>query len=1082
MLINTYTKPYTKARMLSSFILLYISSLCLVSLALSCSESVDPFVNARRVTTRIDLVGGPSALGELGDFVMENSKIKVIIQDQGYSRGFGVYGGGLIDADFSRPQEVGNSGGVVGRDSFGELFPIYFLQALEPTQVEIVKDGAEGEAQVLVSGKGGDFLSLTKLLNRLLVNSYEGIEALTLADLLDPEKLAALITDEPSLKFEILYRLAPNQNYVIIESAMQNLTDEILYLPSQAAKTIFKSLSGFLKTRDPFEVPLGLVALFGAGNKVFAPGHGFDIRFSLEDTYDLASQAANEKKSAQEAGTPLTPQEDKTLDLPALPGLLTPGLISVSPEGCSYGIFYLPEEINGEYPKSFAYNLMDSAPEGEQKNVYEKLYQQEVGVGDALIPFSASSFTGMFYGKAPSQLDAQERFSVQTAFIIGDGDVSSVMDHYYELRDIEVAPVVGDVLDQATGSAVAHASILFYDAKGRIMNQSLSHENGQFKLTLPPGDYQVRVEQDPILGPMRTLTVRADGANMRLIKESPARLHVHIKGEDQAPLPAKVTVVGTAPADRAGEDLRTYLFDLSAGQRWRVSDLIPDNPSEPETLRYIETHGYTKNGGVSLDVPAGEYFVYLSRGTEYELKVIKVQLKAGEDKSLRETLLREIQTPKYISADFHLHAQPSLDSDLSLRHRVRSAAGEGLEHLVATDHNFVTDYQPTIVREGLQLWLSSMIGLELTTLEAGHFNVFPLERDVSKITRGAFQWSNRTPLELFNKTNEISDGEAIIQVNHPRDLILGYFSQYDIDPLKIDSVEAGVSVNPLTSLIAPSGRAFFDEEGNSQYNSEFHAIEVLNHGLFHEEFHLRMPDDERLRDILPDNLKEIPTGAIVCDGNAVAYAGVIDDWFNMLNTGERYTGTANSDSHHDDDIGYPRSYVYVDQDEPMQVDAQDVAQAVRQHQLTLSRGPFLEMFINGEKIGSDIVSDQTLNVRIKVQAASWIEVNQGTLFANGEAIEQFDIQFNENSNVFEWEKEVTVDRDTWFVAYVKGDQSMFPVAAPIDVPPVLLNEVFGSIAAPLGFGGDTLGALTPTMMGVFKPLALTNPIWVVSLI
>ena len=141
-------------------------------------------------------------------------------------------------------------------------------------------------------------------------------------------------------------------------------------------------------------------------------------------------------------------------------------------------------------------------------------------------------------------------------------------------------------------------------------------------------------------------------------------------------------------------------------------------------------------------------------------------------------------------------------------------------------------------------------------------------------------------------------------------------------------------------------------------------------------------------------------------------------------------------------------------------------------------GPFLELFVNEAKIGSEIVSDQTLNIRIKVQAASWIDVNQGTLFANGEAIEQFDIRFDKNSNTFEWEKEITVDRDTWFVAYVKGDVSMFPVAAPIDVPPVLLNEVFGSIAAPLGFGGDTLGALTPSMMGVFKPLALTNPIWV----
>ena len=38
--------------------------------------------------------------------------------------------------------------------------------------------------------------------------------------------------------------------------------------------------------------------------------------------------------------------------------------------------------------------------------------------------------------------------------------------------------------------------------------------------------------------------------------------------------------------------------------------------------------------------------------------------------------------------------------------------GEGVEVLVATDHNFITDYAPTIEQMGLQDWATSMIGLE----------------------------------------------------------------------------------------------------------------------------------------------------------------------------------------------------------------------------------------------------------------------------------------------------------------------------------------------------------------------------------
>ena len=68
-------------------------------LSLGCAESIEQPSDARRVATRTDLVGGPAALGELGDIVLENGEIKVIIQDKGYSRGFGVYGGGIIDAD-----------------------------------------------------------------------------------------------------------------------------------------------------------------------------------------------------------------------------------------------------------------------------------------------------------------------------------------------------------------------------------------------------------------------------------------------------------------------------------------------------------------------------------------------------------------------------------------------------------------------------------------------------------------------------------------------------------------------------------------------------------------------------------------------------------------------------------------------------------------------------------------------------------------------------------------------------------------------------------------------------------------------
>ena len=1075
----------------------------------SCADERELTADARRVTTRQDLVGGPSALGELRDFVLENDRVKVIIQDKGYSRGFGVYGGGLIDADRKRPVAPGTSDGAEGRDSFGELFPIYFLQALDPQSVEAFPpDETDPDARVVVKGDGGEFLSITKVLNRALVNSYEGTDGFdSLPDLITAlgEGIDTLVSsDVPRIGFELVYRLAPNADHVVIESTMENKEEQEVRLPSDVARVLF-SLPNFAGiARDPFRIPLGFVALFGAGNAVFAPGFGFDIRFNLEDRYALSGVATEEKARAKEDGNPLTAAQDRTLALPELPGLITPGLISVNPEGNSYGLFLLPEvktlseeeRASGasEYPTSFVYNCLeplnpdeDDSPE-RARNVYTKLFEDEVDPGDALIPFSASSFTGMFSAQAPEVLAPKERYTVRHAFIIGVGDVSSVMDSYYQLRGAPVATVGGEVLDQASGAPVASASVLFYDTRGRPINQSFSNSSGRFKLTLPPGTYRARVQDGPLLGPMSEFTLGEEGASLRLTRLTPARIVVEVRGEDAEALPAKVSVVGFVDPSKAGLPLKDHLFDLASGEAWRTDDLIPDDPSDPSTMRYIEGVAVTHQGVASIEVPPGRYEVYVSRGTEYELKRIETALEAGQVLTRTEVLKREVHSDGYISADFHLHAAPSLDSDLPLRRRVRTAAAEGLEHLVATDHNFVTDYMPFIEREGLTRWLSSMIGLELTTLESGHFNTFPIERDISQITRGSFEWSDRPPQEVF-ETARAGGSEPIIQVNHPRDQLLGYFSQYGFDALKADvapPVEgSGNPLDALGKLIDPSGRAFFDPEtGENQYSGDFDVIEVLNHGLFHEEFHARMPESLDPNKVYGasggltrEELSEIPAGAILCDGEEVAYPGVIDDWFNLLNQGLRYGGTANSDSHHGDDIGYPRTYVRVERDDPSVVRADEVAQGVRDKAMTLSRGPFIELFVNGAPIGAEVTAQGgEVEVLVRGQAASWIDMSRGTLYVNGVAFRRFEI--NRQGNRFEWRETLTLPKDSWLIAQVDGTGSMFPVAPPIDLPPMLLNEAFGAIAGPLGLGGGELDELAPPMTGVFTPFAITNPIWV----
>lgn len=146
---------------------------------------------------------------------------------------------------------------------------------------------------------------------------------------------------------------------------------------------------------------------------------------------------------------------------------------------------------------------------------------------------------------------------------------------------------------------------------------------------------------------------------------------------------------------------------------------------------------YTYNGKVKQEVKAGTgYTLHVSRGPEYSIqKIENVDLLSGKTLNLGAiTLKRVVGTTGYMSADFHIHSARSLDSSVPLYDRVASFAGEGLEVMVSTDHDVVTDYSPVIDKLKLTPFVSSIIGTEVTTSVGtppyfsnawGHINAWP---------------------------------------------------------------------------------------------------------------------------------------------------------------------------------------------------------------------------------------------------------------------------------------------------------------------------------------------------------------------
>ena len=930
--------------------------------------------------------------------MLRNGRVRVIIQDKGFSRGFGVYGGGIIDADLRRGADVGNAKGGVGNDRFAEMFPVFFLQAVNANRVEVASDGSDGKpARIVVRGGGGSFLSNVDLINTAALGNNE-------------------------LAYQVEYSLGPDDRFVKMTSTLRNISGAVRPL-----RTSFGGIN--------ISVPFGMVALFGSSNKVFVPGNaGFDLRFVLPETVKA---------------NPVT--------LPALPGLVT-DFIATKGEGVSYGVFAEPAGEN-----NFAYRNRD-------------VYGPETNEASLEIPFFFSSFIGYYYGVGPDFLQQNESFSFTQYFAIGKGDVADIRDIYHQVRGIETGKFSGRIRNAQTLRGVANVSVIVYDSAGRPFNQHTTDENGDFKGTLPPGDYSYQVVSDrmPMLPP-EPFSIEAGKTTAIEPKVIPgAILNVQIRDEKGRRVPAKVIVVGTH--DYAGGeavDPRTFLFNLSRGERRRPVDQIPDLEDEPETRRFVEAQFWTHNGSIGEEVRPGDYTIFVSRGMEYELVTEDVTLEVGKVTTVDVVLRKSVRTDGYVSGDMHLHSMNSIDSGESLRSRVTSVAAEGLDFAVATDHNYITDYAPYVTDLELEQWLVPVVGLEMTTLELGHFNGYPLKLDLASGNRGSFAWFNRKAQDIFDDLRALGKygpADTIVQVNHPRDNLLGYFTQLRVDADTMDRPKP----QPGSTFSSQIDAVRFEN-----LSLDFDNLEILNGKRWELLRTVRIPD------VLPPPpyaIADPKPGAILRYGSGeIAYPGAVDDWFKLLNRGLRFTGIGDSDSHGStyEEPGWPRSFVYVGKDDPFEVRDLEIVRGFKSHNVTVSQGPFVELFVNGEAMGSQVAgggAPMAIDVRVRVQKPSWIKIEYLSIYINGEPVRRHALNDVDDDTI---EDSFIVDRDSYVVAEVTGQQtSLFPIVTGWEEPPLTLQDAVSGIAGPLGITFDTLGNLQPVMPRPVYPYAITNPVWV----
>ena len=712
--------------------------------------------------------------------------------------------------------------------------------------------------------------------------------------------------------------------------------------------------------------------------------------------------------------------------------------------------------------------------------------------GDLYVPLFTASQTvvvgggegGNAWGETGQErFESGEAFRYERYFFVGYGDVGSIVDQYVEARGIAYGSVRGHVVEAGTGEPLSGIDVLvFKEGEEAPFSQwetdvhpGDASKDGSFEGRLPVGTYELLVHDRSRARARRIPVDVKPGGQAELVLEvgRSGVVHFDVVDERGRSVPAKLTLFRVDGPPRRDPVLGDSFIGGSPEAVW-----------------------FTIGGQGSFAMAPGEYQAVASRGLEYEIDVSDpFWLDDRTVVNLEFQVVRSVSTPGWISADLHVHGQASHDSGVSPQDRVRTMVAEGVEFFASTDHDYVVDHAPAVEELGMEQWVQTAVGTEISSVETGHLLGFPLEVDflgeVGASDSRLVDWTGKAPGDVIGDLRQM--GEAIgnrpfVFIGHPRDGIFGYFDQWGFDPF---GGTPGFGGQPgLTKAVAPTLSRSNEVIQQYPISWDFDGIEVLNGKRLEL---LRTPTQVEIDDfgqggdtdvyaMLTRTLEEQDS---LRDGVYPLSAdlnGHVDDWFALLNLGYRYTALGNSDTHGltTTESGCPRNYIQSDTDDPAFIDDQVIADAVREHRVVASYGPFMEFTINGAEIGSELKSrGAELELEMRVQAPTWIPVDRVELYENGVLIEEWDVEATAGELRFD---EVIVRqpvRDSWYVLMAMGEGDLSPVFTPIEVPYLDLQQVVEEALVDV----EALALLMEPSAPVprvfpIHPYALTNPIWV----
>jgi hypothetical protein len=526
-----------------------------------------------------------------------------------------------------------------------------------------------------------------------------------------------------------------------------------------------------------------------------------------------------------------------------------------------------------------------------------------------------------------------------------------------------------------SGDSGRAASLLFYEpapgpdpddpVRRTPWSEAVPNSDGRFVAALP-ADRAYRVQPYafgvPAAAPTSFLVGRDDVDIGDLTLPAPARLRATVTSAPGQSTPDPVTYAELVliPIERPMPGSESpSLYGLFPGCNPMLG---PPHGNSPACNRAV-----TANGSFDLLIPAGQYYVYATRGPFATLDRARIAVTPGSNTSLTMVVqpLPALLPAGVLAGDFHVHGAASYDTSTPDQDRIAGFLAAGLDVVIATDHDVATDYADTL---GAITRIKIIPGVEQTPnipwfivpgekfpQTVGHMNFWPLEVNPT-LPRNGVPWDElREPGQMMDdfETLFVGNGSGVRQLNHP---FAGSKLGRDQGFLR------AIGYDPRTSILPGAG---------------FAADQLL-----------RTPGAAGGRRNIDWDVQEVMNGASLAD-----WLRTRAFWFSLLSQGIVRAGTANSDSHSLalEQVGYPRNLVFGNPAQPT-FDLDRFNDDVRRGHMVGSNGPVLDVTIeDGTQVyrpGLDPIQvSPNARLVVTVSAAPWIPVSEVRVIVNGRIVD-----------------------------------------------------------------------------------------------